>query len=306
MYYFCGMIRPNFLQKGDTITLLSPAGSIRAEQVLPSVELLKSWGLNVKISAHSFAEHHRFAGTDEERISDLQSALDDKNTKAILCNRGGYGSLRLLEKLDFTTFLKYPKWLIGFSDITIFHSYFNSKLQCETLHAPMPVNLSQQDCPQETVQFFKKALLGEKLTYEICSNPQNKLGIAEGELIGGNLATLFTLLATDFAYKMHNKILFLEDIGEPIHKIDQMLLAMKLSGCFTQLKGLLIGGFTDISNEPKFGKTLQELIAEHTSSYNFPIVYDFPVGHIDYNYPLFVGRKAKLEVGKEKVILDFC
>lgn len=298
------MIRPDFLQKSDTISLLSPAGKLTAEQVLPTVELLKSWGLHVKISAHSFSEHYRFAGTDEERLADLQSALDDENCKAILCNRGGYGSLRVIDKLNFTKFLQYPKWLVGFSDITVFHSYFNRVLRCETLHAPMPVNLSQNDVPSETVENFRKALFGKELHYEIPSNPLNKLGTAQGELIGGNLATLFNIISTDFAYDFNGKILFLEDIGEPIHKIDQMFLALRLSGKLANLKGLILGGFTEIDDDPKFGKTVQEIIAEITSSYDFPVIFDFPAGHIDHNYSLFIGREAKINVSDKQV--NFC
>ncbi len=303
--YFCNMVRPDFLKKGDTILLLSPAGKIKAENVLPTAELLKSWGFVVKIAAHSFGEHYRFAGTEEQRLQDMQAALDDKNIKAILCNRGGYGSIQILNKLNFQKFLQHPKWLIGFSDITIFHSYFNRILRCETLHAPMPVNLSENDVPKETMENFRKALFGESLQYEILPNSLNIIGSAQGELIGGNLATFANLLSTPFSYEFNNKILFIEDIGEPIHKIDQMLWALKLSGKLAQLKGLIVGSFTDIDDNPTFGKNTYEIIQNFVKPYNFPVVFDFPAGHIPQNYPLYIGRKVDINSSKAKASLTF-
>ncbi|PVX52044.1 muramoyltetrapeptide carboxypeptidase [Balneicella halophila] len=290
------MIKPNHLQKGDTIILVSPAGKISKEQVIPTVSILESWGLKVKITPNCFDEYYRFSGTIEERLSDMQMALDDTEAKAILCNRGGYGCIHLINKLSFEQFKKYPKWLIGFSDISVFHSYFNRVLKCQTLHAPMPVNLSKEDTSQQTLEYFRKALFGESLEYKITSNKLTKLGKTEGELIGGNLATFFNILSTDFSYEMKNKILFIEDVGEPIHKIDQMMTSLKLSGSLSCLKGLIVGSFTDIDYEPEFGKSIHQIIYDCISSYDFPVIFDFPAGHISENYPLFFGRHIKLEV----------
>lgn len=299
------MIKTDFLKKGDTILLLSPAGKISQENVLPAVSILENWGLKVKIMPHSFEEYYRFSGTLEHRISDMQMALDDKDAKAILCNRGGYGCIHLIEKLDFSSFVKHPKWLIGFSDITVFHSYFNTILRCETLHAAMPVNLSQEDIPKETLENTRKALFGEKLAYNVIHNQLNINGITSGELIGGNLATLCNLLNTPFGYSFEDKILFIEDVGEPIHKIDQMLYALKISKKLASLKGLIVGGFSDIDFEPEFGKTIQEIIYDTVSEYKFPVVFDFPTGHIPHNYPLYIGAKVTLEVTKEQSTLSF-
>lgn len=299
------MIRPNFLEKGDTILLVSPAGKILREDVYPTVSLLENWGLNVKIAPHSFNAHHRFAGTEEERVADMQNALDDANVKAILCNRGGYGSIQIIDKLKFTAFMKKPKWLIGFSDITVFHSYFNTILKCETLHAPMPINLSQSDVPKETLSNFKKALFGEQLEYKLSAHALNIQGEAKGELIGGNLATLSNLIGTGISYNTKGKILFIEDVDEPIHKIEQMLLALKFSGKLASLRGLIIGSFTHIDTEPYFGRSLQQLIYDTVLSYGYPVIFDFPVGHTPKNFPMYIGRKISMEVTPQSSFVYF-
>lgn len=299
------MIRPDFLKEGDTILLLSPAGKIKVENVLPTVELLKSWGFTIKIASHSFSEYYRFAGTDEQRLDDMQTALDDENVKAIICNRGGYGSIRIIEKLNFEKFFHHPKWMVGFSDITVFHSYFNRVLNCETLHAPMPINLSQNDVPQETVENFRKALFGKPLHYRVTPNSLNVLGKAKGQLIGGNLATFANLLSTPFSYEFDDKILFIEDIGEPIHKVDQIFWALKLSKKLDKLKGLIVGGFTNIDIHPNFGRNVAELIHNIVKPYNFPVIFAFPVGHVDNNYPLYIGREVSINVESNDVNFTF-
>lgn len=299
------MIRPDFLKKGDTILLISPAGNIRKEDIFPTLSLLESWGLNVKIAPHSFHSHYRFAGTEEERLADMQAALNHPNIKAILCNRGGYGSIHLIEKLKFDAFLKNPKWLIGFSDITVFHSYFNTILKCETLHAPMPVNLSKVEVPAEVIENFRRALFGEELLYSFAPHSLNVLGKAKGELIGGNLATFCNLLGTSISYNTKGKILFIEDIDEPIHKIEQMILALKFSGKLSSLSGLIVGSFTGVDLEPEFGKTVEQLIYDVASPYGYPVVFNFPVGHSPQNYPLYVGAKTTLEVLEYQTNLIF-
>lgn len=299
------MIKPDFLQKGDTILLLSPAGKITKEDIFPTVSLLESWELSVKIAPNSFNSHYRFAGTEKERLADMQTALDDANIKAILCNRGGYGSIHLIDKLKFTAFLKKPKWLIGFSDITIFHNYFNTILKCETLHAPMPVNLSMQEIPRATVENFRKALFGEELSYKVPTHSLNIFGKTSGELIGGNLATLCNLIGTSISYNTKGKILFIEDIGEPIHKIDQMFRKLKFSGKLASLNGLVVGSFTDIDTEPYFGKTVVQLIHDIVVPYGYPVTFNFPVGHTSENYPLYVGAKAILDVTETQSSLRF-
>lgn len=304
-WYFYTMIRPAFLEKGDTILLVSPAGKIAREDVYPTVCLLENWGLDVKIAPHSFNEHHRFAGTTEERIADMQAALDATNIKAILCNRGGYGSIQLIDKLKFTAFMKKPKWLIGFSDITVFHSYFNTILKCETLHAPMPINLSKSDVPKQTLSNFKKALFGEQLAYKIPTHSLNIHGEAKGELIGGNLATLSNLIGTGISYNTKGKILFVEEVDEPIHKIDQMLLALKFSGKLASLKGLIVGSFTNIDTEPYFGRSLQQLIYDTVLPYGYPVIFDFPVGHTPENYPMYVGRRISMDVSSQSSFVYF-
>lgn len=298
------MIRPDFLQKDDTILLISPAGKITQQEVFPTVTLLENWGLNVKIAPHSFSENYRFAGTDAERLSDMQMALDDANVKAIYCNRGGYGSIRIINKLKFTAFMKKPKWLIGFSDITVFHSYFNTMLKCETLHAPMPVNLSKFAVPKPTIENFRKALFGEALQYQISPHALNVFGEATGELVGGNLATLCNLIGTSLSYTTKGKILFIEDVDEPIHKIDQFLWALKFSGKLASLNGLIVGSFTNIDTRPEFGKSVEELIYEAVVPYGYPVAFGFPVGHSSQNYSLYIGHKVSLKVAQEESSLS--
>ncbi len=297
-------IRPPSLQQGDTVFFVSPAGKIAPEEVLPAASLLESWGLKVILSSSSFSSYHRFAGNDAERLLAVQFALDNEKVKALLCNRGGYGSLRILQQLNFSKFKKHPKWLIGFSDITVFHSYFNRRLGCESLHAPMSVNLSQPSVPKETLENFRKALFGDKLIYRVeARHSQNIPGEAKAPLIGGNLATLCNLVGTGFGYDMTGKILFIEDVGEPIHKIDQFLWALKYSRKLASLKGLIVGSFTDIDTTPEFGKNIEELITEIASPYRYPIAFDFPVGHCPHNYPLFVGREVVLKVTQRESYL---
>ncbi len=299
------MIRPQFLKKGDQVLLLSPAGAIAEYDVYPAVALLESWGLEVKIAPHSFSKHYRFAGTDEQRTQDFQAALDDVNIKAIFCNRGGYGSIRLIDKLKFKGFERTRKWLVGFSDITVLHSYWNTILKCESLHAPMPINLSDKTLPKETLENLRKALFGEKLLYHIPADSYNILGEIKAELVGGNLATLTNLFGTGISYITKGKILFIEDIDEPIHKIDQMLWALKFSGKLANLKGLIVGNFNNIGNDPEFGKTVKELIYEKVAEYGYPVAFNFPVGHCPHNYPMFVGRTVYFTVDEDFSTLSF-
>lgn len=290
------MIRPDFLQKGDQIVLVSPAGRITKEDIYPALDVFEKWELEVKIAPHVFSTHYRFAGTDEERIADMQLALDDANVKAIFCTRGGYGSIRIIDKLDFRSFVMKPKWLVGFSDITVFHCHFNMLLKCETIHGVMPRSISNHLANTTSIESLRKALFGDPVRYQVKANPLNIFGKATGEVIGGNLATLLSMLGTASGYTTKGKILFIEDIGEPIHNIDRMLRTLKLSGKLASLKALIVGSFTNTNTEPYFGKTVEELIYDVVIDYDFPVVFDFPVGHTAQNHALYIGRKATLRV----------
>ncbi len=299
------MIEPSPLQAGDQILLVSPAGKIEQEQLLPAIRLYESWGLDVKISAHATASYFRFAGTDAQRLSDLQLALDDANIKAIICTRGGYGTVRLLEHLDFSKFKEKPKWLVGFSDITLLHAYFNSIIKCESLHAMMPINLTEDVHNTAATLSLKQALFGERLRYRVGNHPLNVYGKARGELVGGNLSVFTSLLETGLSYRTKGKILFIEDIGEPIHKIERMLYNLKLSGKLGNLKGLLVGAFTEIEDRDSIKRDLDQLIFDLVKEYHYPIVFGFPAGHIKENYTLCFGKKVIMKVVKDGAVITY-
>ena len=295
-----------FLKKGNTIGILAPAGFLKeTEGVNFSVKLLESWGFQVKFGKHIFKKHNHFAGTDNERIEDFQNFLDDKKIKAIWCARGGYGSIRIIDKLDFTKFKKNPKLIIGYSDITVFHQAvfdFNIK----SLHSFMPTSIDTLKKSKTTVSKFKSILLGNKLTYKIKSNSKNKLGKVKGKITGGNLSIINSLLGTGFSIKRNNYILFIEDIGEYKYNIDRMLYSLKLNGYFKNCIGLIVGSFSKIpKNNPSFNQTIEEIILNIVKEYDFPVCFDFPAGHITNNNPIFFGKESNLIVSKNNVTLSF-
>ena len=249
---------------------MAPAGYMPIENMQACIETLDSWGYNVELGAttHSDSTNY-FSGTDEERLDDLQQMLDNKKISAILCARGGYGVSRIVDDLRFKKFRKNPKWLIGFSDITVLHAHLTSRYKIASLHAPMAAAFNEGEANNPYVQSLRKALEGEKATYECNTGPYNKKGIAKGELVGGNLALLAHLVGTPSDIKTKNRILFLEDVGEYLYNIDRMLLQLKRSGKLKNLAGLIIGGFTDSKDtERPFGKNAYELIHEQVKEYD--------------------------------------
>ena len=295
-----------FLKKNDIIGIVAPAGFIRKEEDLEhAFTLIKSWGLQVKLSENLFSKHHHFAGTDDIRTKDFQKLLDDDTIKAIWCVRGGYGSIRIIDKLDFTKFKKHPKWIIGYSDITVFHhSVFN--LGIESLHSFMPTSTQTVLEDKNAVANLKAILFGKSISYKINSNKNNKLGKVNGKIIGGNLSIIAGLLGTDYAIKDKDFILFIEEIGEYKYKIDSMLQSIKLNGYFKNCKALILGSFTKIpKNNPLFGQTIEEIILEIVKEYDFPVCFDFPAGHIVHNNPIVFGRKVTLNITNKNVTLDF-
>ena len=246
-----------------------------------------------------------FSGTDEERLDELQAMLDNENIKAILCGRGGYGVGRIIEQLDFKAFKKYPKWIIGFSDITILHSHIYSNYKIATLHAPMAGAFNDGGDTGEYILSLKNAVEGKKIKYECALHEFNKKGEAIGELVGGNLALLAHCVGTSSDIKTKGRILFIEDIAEYLYNVDRMFYQLKRSGKLDKLAGLIIGGFTDMKDtERPFGKTVYEIINEIVSEYDYPVCYDFPVSHGKENMALKIGSGYKLKVGKSKVTLE--
>lgn len=301
------MIRiPPYLQKGDTIGLVCPAGFMPVEKISECIRVInEDWGFTTKVGTTIGQQYHYFSGTDEERIEDFQHMLDDENVKAILCARGGYGISRIIDKLDFARFKEIPKWIIGFSDVTVLHSHIYRKYHIATLHAPMANAFNEEGFKNEYVQSLRQTLGGKKIKYQVKPHEFNKKGEAIGELVGGNLALLAHLVGTDSDLKTKGRILFIEDVGEYLYNVDRMLYQMKRSGKLDKLAGLIVGGFTDMKDtERPFGQTAYEIIRDAVAEYNYPVCFDFPVSHEKENYALKIGVGYKLKVGKSKVMLE--
>lgn len=295
---------PPYLKTGDTVGFVCPSGFMSSEKVATSIKVFQEWGYNVKIgNTVGGNSNNYFSGTDEERFSDLQKMLDDDSVNAIFCARGGYGLSRIIDKLDFTKFIQTPKWIIGFSDITILHAHIYSNYKIATLHAPMASAFADGQNKNEFVQSLRKALCGEELNYKTIANEYNNNGEAVGELVGGNLALLTHLVGTPSEFDTKGKILFLEDVGEYLYNIDRMLMQLKRSNKLKDLAGLIIGGFTDCKDtERPFGKSVYEIIKDVVKEYNYPVCFDFPVSHDTKNYALKIGVKYKLKIEKSVTI----
>jgi muramoyltetrapeptide carboxypeptidase len=299
------MRTPEKLRKGDTIAIIGPAGKIDRSKVRIASNKLESWGLKVVEGAHLFDNEFQYAANDEKRLRDFQMMLDDPQIKAILAARGGYGALRIIDRIDFTRFRKNPKWIIGFSDITVIHSHIQNNLGIETIHGCMAGGFDFRKNDRQSSETLKKALFGETLTYKIDHQYLSRKGICEGELTGGNLTILCCLIGSASDIDADGKILFLEEIGEHHYKIDRMMKMLERAGKLSRLAGLVVGGFTEIHDKPEdFGKAAYEIIDEAVQNYDFPVCFGFPSGHMKDNRALIMGRKARLSVDKE-TSLDF-
>jgi muramoyltetrapeptide carboxypeptidase len=297
------MIRPNYLQKGDTVAIVSTARKVSKKELIPALVILKNWKLNVVIGTSIEAEEHQFAGNDNLRASDFQEMLDNHKIKAIWCARGGYGSIRMIDLLDFSNFKNNPKWIIGYSDVTVLHSHLH-QLGFETLHAQMPVSIKTKTAA--CVQSLKSALFGNNTSITIPSEVSNVTGNAKGLLVGGNLSILYSLCGSSSSISTKGKILFIEDLDEYLYHIDRMLQNLKRNGMLDQLEGLIIGGMTQMhDNDIPFGQSVEEIILSICDDYNYPIVFNFPAGHIKDNRALILGRNAELIISKTETILTF-
>lgn len=297
---------PPYLQPGDTIGITCPAGYMAAAKAQTCIDTLQQWGYLVKVGKTLGSESATyFSGTDDERLRDFQEMLDDESVKAILCGRGGYGMGRIIDRIDFRAFKKKPKWIVGFSDITVLHAHLYSNYKIASLHAPMAAAFNEDGFNNEFVQSLKNALEGKVARYQCDVHELNHRGEAVGELVGGNLSLLAHLVGTPSDIKTKGRILFLEDVGEYLYNVDRMLHQLKRAGKLAKLAGLIIGGFTDNKDtERPFGKPVYELIHDVVKEYDYPICFDFPVSHEKENYALKVGAGYKLIVGKNKVILE--
>jgi muramoyltetrapeptide carboxypeptidase len=303
---------PPYLKNGDCIGITCPGGYITSEEIAPAIATLKGWGFDVHVGAAIGKRDYTFGGTDEERKNDLQALLNDKKIKAILFARGGYGAIRIIDAIEFTSFVKHPKWLIGFSDITTIHGHVHTNTGVATIHAKMcnsfPSDwLTIEQTQKDSIESIRQCLVGEKMNYQLFSNSNNKLGTATGVLIGGNLKTIETLAGSKSDIDTTNKLLFVEDTGEYLYSIDRMFWQLKRSGKLAALAGLIVGGFKikkDEADTDEFGKTLEQIVLEKISDYTYPVCFDFPVGHQKYNMALKCGIQHQLIVSNNNIILN--
>ena len=298
---------PPYLIQGDKIGIVCPSGYLPLEKTDTCVEQLSLWGYQVVLGRTVGNQYHYFSGTDEERLSDLQSMLDNPEIKAILFGRGGYGLSRIIDQIDFEAFTNNPKWLIGFSDITVLHAHINQQLRIATIHAPMAAAFNDGGFKNEYVESIKKVIEGESYNYSSSFHPYNKTGIAKGELIGGNLSILAHLIGSKSSYSDKGKILFLEDIGEYLYNIDRLFIQLKRNGFLHSTAGIIIGGFTELKDTViPFGTDIYDIINHHVKELDCPISFDFPVGHQANNLALKVGINHELQVSDNQTTLkDF-
>ncbi len=298
------MKQPPYLKKGDTIAIVATARKIADRSQLDlALQTFERWGLKVRLGKSIGLEDHQFSGTDAERAADLQWALDDPTIKGIICARGGYGTVRIIDRINFKKFKRQPKWIAGFSDITVLHSACLEQ-GIQSIHSTMCTSMPTNT--EAAISSLKNALFGESLTYSAPPHPLNRLGEAEGCLVGGNLSLIYSQLGSATDVNTKGKILLLEDLDEYLYHVDRMIMALKRAGKFAKLKGLIIGGMTDMNdNTIPFGKTANEIIAEHVAEYDFPVCYRFPAGHIHDNRALVIGGELRLRVGEKEVSANY-
>lgn len=302
---------PRYLKAGDIIGITSPAGYITLNDIQPAVQQMTSWGYRVKIGATIGKRNFGFGGTDQERLSDMQAMLDDPSLSAIMCARGGYGVIRIIDKLDFRNFLSRPKWIIGFSDVTTLHSHLNRNYGVASIHSKMcnsfpdDWNAAEEE-QKQTIYSIRDALSGAKIKYPLIPSAYNKTGVAEGILVGGNLKTLESLSGTSSDLYTNGKILFVEDTGEYLYSIDRMFWNLKRTGKLVGLKGLVVGGFKIKPDDPgeEFGFPLQSIVLDKLKDYNYPVCFDFPVGHQKNNYALKCGVQYRMTIGVQSCMIE--
>ncbi len=296
------MKKPENLKKGDTIMILATARK-HLSSLEPTFNLLKNWGLEVKLGKTIGQEYHQLSGKDEIRIKDFQEAINDPNIKAIWCVRGGYGTVKIIDELDFSALLENPKWIIGYSDVTVLHSHLNN-LGLETLHATMPINIDKNS--EDSKETLRKAVFGEQLSYQIPTDSLGIKGKGKGQLIGGNLSIIYSLMGSNSSIETKGKILFLEDLDEYLYHIDRMMMNLKRCGYLKNLNGIIVGGMTSMKdNEIPWGKDAYQIILEHSKDLKIPVIFNFPAGHIPDNRALIMGRNVALDVNEETTTVVF-
>jgi muramoyltetrapeptide carboxypeptidase len=298
---------PNKLKPGDTIAIVAPARKITLEELKPSITVFESWGLKVFIHPQLFSTEHQFAGNDATRAQVFNDCLNNPAVKAIICARGGYGTVRIIDDLQFAALSTQPKWIIGYSDITVLHSHIHQNTFVTTVHATMPINMQAHNAHEASIASLKQVIMSDdNLSYSMPSHPLNRQGQAEGVMVGGNLSVLYSLLGSASDIDTTGKILFIEDLDEYLYHVDRMMQAIKRAGKLANLAGLVVGGMSDMKdNTIPFGKTAEQIIAETVAEYSFPVCFNFPVGHQPDNRALIVGCVYQLQISSEKVSLKF-
>jgi len=300
------MITPAYLKPGDKVAIIATARKVTASEMESAIKSIQSWGLIVVPGEHLYDQENQFAGSDEMRAADLQQMLDDTDVKAIFCARGGYGTVRIIDRIDFTAFAKNPKWIVGYSDITVLHSHIHRHFGVETLHATMPLNFPGDGSTSSAVETLRKALFGETPDYQFSPGPLSRNGHERGLVVGGNLSILCSLSGTSSELETEGKILFIEDLDEYLYHIDRMMMNLKRSGKLDRLAGLVVGGLSQMrDNSIPFGKTAEEIITDSVKDYKYPVLFGFPAGHQDENLPLILGREAVLDVNTGAAGLTF-
>ena len=297
------MIQPTPLIPGDLIYITAPAKITDPKTVLFAKEYLEKHGFKVLVSAHCFGNHHYFSGTEEERLSDLQFGIDHPDVKAILCARGGYGTIRILDRINWANVLLEPKWMIGFSDITVFHHRLQ-KLGIQSIHATMPISFQKNT--NEALVTLLESITGKFTPYVLPQNKYNKTGTATGNLIGGNLSIVYSMLGTNDQYDFDDAILFLEDVGEHYYQVERMIFALSKAGVFEKIRGLIIGGMTELEDtDPPLGRSIEEIILEQLRFSNMPVVFNFPAGHIDDNRALIFGKRTQICINDNETTVSY-
>tara|TARA_B100001109_G_scaffold255859_1_gene261745 strand:- start:5154 stop:6068 length:915 start_codon:yes stop_codon:yes gene_type:complete len=302
------MQTPPYLTKGSHLRIISTARKISKEELQPAIDRLESWGLNLSFGKNLFSTYNQFAGTTEQRVQDLQDALDDPNVEAILCARGGYGTVQLIDQIDFSAFKKNLKWLVGYSDVTVLHCHINQTQEVESLHATMPINFAPFSEKDEAAESLRKALFGEKLEYQFTAEEESILNFTElnAPIFGGNLSILYSLSASVSQLKKDNFFLFFEDLDEYLYHIDRMMMNLKRSGIFTACKGVLVGGMSDMNdNTIPYGKSAKAIIQENLKDFEIPVIFGVPAGHIKQNLALILGRTLQLSREGSRIKLTF-
>ncbi len=300
------MNQPPYLKEKDRIAIVAPASHITEDALMPAVRCMENWGLQVQLGEHVLAEYFQFAGTDLQRVADLQAAISNPEIKAIICARGGYGCGRIIEAVDFTPLLTNPKWLVGFSDITVLHARL-SRLQIPSIHGIMAKNFPEDGTENLSTASLRKALFGELKSHTVSPHSWNKKGSVKAMLVGGNLSLIGHLNGTPDALDTTGRILLIEDVGEYLYNIDRLMIQLKRSGALASLAGMIVGTFTKMKdNDVPFGKIAEEIILSYVSDLNIPVAFNFPAGHSEPNVALYLGRQIVFTVSDEKTVVEFC